>query len=282
MLRYKKIFVGSGCDNNCLYCPYEERYQKDEREIIKEIKDCDEYGGIEVYGGEPALRDDILKIFQKSKSFGCGRIKLVTNGKILSSYKKTEQFVKEGCLLYEIKLWGADRQLHDKLTRTKDSFEKTIKAIENLKKVSNSASIPYKPFISVHIPLVKENYTYLKTISTFIISYGPDRVIFSFHHPDFSLRKAANLLRDALEMCTFGKVWSETRQVPPGLLTGYEHHISEFLRTEQNGYKKSSPCKTCFYDGICPGVPNKYFEIFGSKGYFPVNESSALPSMRNL
>ncbi|MFZ3063284.1 MAG: radical SAM protein, partial [Actinomycetota bacterium] len=83
MIKYKKIFVGSYCNNNCTCCKFanKERTSRSLAEIKKDLKKSDGCDSIELIGGEPSLRDDLDEIVSFAREKNFRRIKLRTNGR---------------------------------------------------------------------------------------------------------------------------------------------------------------------------------------------------------
>ena len=123
MLRYKEIFLGSQCNNKCLYCPvcHKDLPQPDLHSLLDSLKKRED-DNVVLYGGEPTLNKDLFAIIDAAKKNGYRRIKLITNGRALSDAQFLYRLIAAGCRLFEIKLWGSHPPLHDHLTRTAGSF----------------------------------------------------------------------------------------------------------------------------------------------------------------
>ncbi len=283
MIEYRKVFIGSECSNNCLHCPYPQRGNRNFTDIkasLEEKGDCD---SVEIFGGEPTLRSDLIEIIKFAKGVGYKRIKLRTNGRVLSNWNALRMLIREGCYLFEIKVWGFNPQLFDSLTRAQGSFYETFQGIQNLVSLASSGATTVSPFVSVLIPLVKENYLYAESIARSLFSsFRIDRLTFSLWDPSLPLKEALYYVQNAIEACIFSKVWSLTTGIPPCFMEGFEHHVSEFLENTFEGYIKAKKCKKCVYNDVCPGVKGKYYKFWGEKGVEPVKKSSYLEDLRAL
>jgi sulfatase maturation enzyme AslB (radical SAM superfamily) len=282
LIEYRKVFIGSVCNNNCLYCPYPQKESRDFSDVKTDLEkrgDCD---SVEIFGGEPTLRSDLIEIIKFAKEVGYKRIKLRTNGRILSNWNALRMLISEGCYLFEIKVWGFNPQLFDSLTRAQGSFYETFQGIQNLISLTSSGVTGVSPFVSVLVPLVKENYFYAESIARSLFSFRIDRLTFSLWDFSLPLKEALYYVQNAIEACIFSKVWSLTEGIPPCFMEGFEHHVSEFLKNTFEGYVKAKKCKKCVYDDVCPGVKEGYYKSLGEKGIKPVEESSYLEDLRAL
>ncbi len=282
MIEYRKVFIGSVCNNNCLYCPYPQKESRSLSEIEADLEEKGDYDSVEIFGGEPTLRGDLIEIIKFAKEVGYKRIKLRTNGRILSNWNALRMLISEGCYLFEIKVWGSNPQLFDSLTRAQGSFYETFQGIQNLISLTSSGVTNVSPFVSVLIPLVKENYFYAESIARSLFSFRIDRLTFSLWDSSLPLKKALYYVQNAIEACIFSKVWSLTKGIPPCFMEGFEHHVGEFLENIFEGYIKAEKCKKCVYDDVCPGVKEEYYKFLGEKGVEPVEESGYLEDLRVL
>ena len=86
------IFLGYGCNNNCVFCMnYEKRDlpEVNSKEIKKEILEAKQRGRdyLELIGGEPTIRSDILDLISFAKKLNFETIHITTNGRIFSYFE---------------------------------------------------------------------------------------------------------------------------------------------------------------------------------------------------
>lgn len=282
MIEYRRVFIGSVCNNNCLYCPYPQKENRSLSHIKADLKEKGDYDSVEIFGGEPTLRNDLIEIIKFAREVGYKRIKLQTNGRILSNWNALRMLIGEGCYLFEVKVWGFNPQLFDSLTRAQGSFYETFQGIQNLVSLTSSGASSVSPFVSVLIPLVKENYLYVESIARSLFPFRIDRLTFSLWDTSLPLKEALYYVQNAIEACIFSKVWSLTKGIPPCFMEGFEHHVSEFLERKFEGYVKAKRCKKCVYDAVCPGVKEKYYKSLGEEGVEPIKKSSYVEDLRDL
>jgi len=281
LLRYKRIFLDNQCSNNCLHCTYklEETSLPDLVSITTSLA-SDNKDGIELAGGEPTLRKDLLEIIREGRKHGCRRIKLMTNGRSLSDMHFLENLLNAGCQLFDIKLWGSHQALHDQLTRSPGSFFDTIRGLENM------LGLPQEKFISVRIQVCRENYADLENIVATALRFGINRIIIAIVDPQLEIHKVLPHVHNAVNISILNRIWIITEGLPFCIMRGLEHHIGEIYTgwrdTGGTDIRHQDFCIECLYNELCPGVANKYISNFGSREFFPVKDNMYVKEVRAL
>lgn len=135
LLKIKKplsiwITLTNRCTSNCIYCDFPFRKTKEltTKQIFNLVGQLKKIGTrhINLYGGEPLLRDDIGKIINYIKSKDIF-ISMSTNGHLVPS--KIQEIKNVDLVLLSL---DGPEDVHD-FHRGKGSFKKTIRAIEILK-----------------------------------------------------------------------------------------------------------------------------------------------------
>lgn len=272
MLRYKKIFINKQCNNHCLHCSYQKKDfpQPTFESIISKITPEDQ-DGVEFYGGEPTLRDDLLPIIQTAKSNGFRRIKLDTNGRVFSNTHFLQSIIESGCNVFEIKLWGSNPKLHDSLTQTYGSFIETLKGLDNLVGFSE------EKFICIRIPICKQNYLDLENTVAMVLGFEINRIVLSFTDYSLSIKEAMFHIRNAINISIFNRVWILTEGLPFCIMKGLEPHIIEIYtgwnNIENRVFQKHKNCEECIFNELCPGIEKDYLNRFGEDEFLPIKEN---------
>lgn len=283
MLKYKEIFLGTRCNNNCLYCAYRqnEKSEPDLNTIISSLNKSLQLppiskGGqgrvkeenVAFYGGDPTLRSDLFEIIHEAKTNGYRRIKLITNGRAFSDIQYLYHIINSGCYLFEIKLWGSNPSLHDHITQTAGSFWETIQGLENL------AGLPDEKFVCVRIPICKENYTDLENCVSTALNFGVNRIILSLQDYKMAFNQVLPHIKNAINISIFNRIWIQTEGMPFCIMQGLEQHIGEILNGLNTMYEKTFKhheyCIQCIYKELCPGTEVRYLGQFGHKEFSPV------------
>jgi len=119
-------------------CHSSTNYTKDysTKEIISAIEDTIDGSEqeIQLSGGEPTLRKDLIQILRKINELNPNaKIQINTNGRMLS-YKGWAKDLSSLNIVDSIMtdLHAHNSELHDKITQVKGSFDQTIKGIKNI------------------------------------------------------------------------------------------------------------------------------------------------------
>ncbi|MGQ9571177.1 MAG: radical SAM protein [Thermodesulfovibrionales bacterium] len=282
MIHYKELFLGKHCNNKCLFCHYTLSAQEepDLSTIITALEQI-EGDSVVLYGGEPTLRNDFLKIINIAKKNNYRRIKLVSNGRQLSDNQFLLEIIRAGCLLFEIKLWGSNPDIHDYLTQTPNSFLETIQGLKNLQHLSCNK------FICLRIPVCKQNFTDIINIVIIGINLGVNRIVLSFEDYSIPLKESIPYVKAALNISILNRVWILTEGFPFCVMQGLEHHIGEIYHGYESKiyprtYKYHKNCQLCLYKEICKGVEIEYLNKFGHSEFNPIKFSRYFEDIRTL
>ncbi|MBS3098252.1 radical SAM protein [Candidatus Woesearchaeota archaeon] len=291
------IKLGYLCNNNCRFCVVaDKRYQgnKNTLRIKKELKEAKKRCSEVVFtGGEVTVRQDILELVSYAKELGFKIIQLQTNGRMLSYIKFCKELIKAGANEFSPAIHGHTPELHDYLTRSKGSFNQTVQAIKNLKKL--------KQKVITNTVVTKPNYRHLPEIAKMLIDLGVDQYQFAFVHANGNARKnfdsivpvmslAAPYIKKGLGIGIKANVKCMAEAMPYCMMEGYEKYISEnyipltevweldrkdtdFLKTKKTEGKTKFPqCKKCKYDEICEGPWREYPKKMGDEEFKAVKK----------
>ena len=129
---------------------------------------------LEIMGGEPFLKDDLLDILKLANKFPF-RITISTNGTLIDSLISKEleklDFKK---ILFSVSILGYSKSIHDNITGIKGSYEKTISGINELQKCNI-------PFILNYI-VVRDNIDDKFRLLASFRKYHISRLNFLFFH----------------------------------------------------------------------------------------------------
>ncbi|MFH1413593.1 MAG: radical SAM protein [Candidatus Omnitrophota bacterium] len=126
------------CNMNCPICitnvpsmgfQFEPRMEFFDR-IFSHYAKFERPPSVQLFGGEPTMREDLLDIIKLAKSYGLS-IRLVTNGLKLSDKEYTEKIMASGAAIL-IAFDGLKREMYQKLRNFPESLDIKLKALENL------------------------------------------------------------------------------------------------------------------------------------------------------
>jgi len=295
------IFGGYSCNNRCVFCFNEEKRGRLEDMTTEEIKskmaNARRRGStyLELIGGEPTIRHDIIELVKFSKKLGFETIMLSTNGRMFSYSEFAKKIIRAGLNHIVFSIHGHTPELHDSMTNVHGSFKELVKGVSNVKELGFDN-------IGSNTTIVRQNYKFLPEIGKFILDLGIRNSEFIFVDPtrggaknDFygvvpRISEVAPFVRKCLEIGSGVEHW-DIRYYPLCYLNGYENQVSELkevkrFRTEhiaidfENpdvetsrsivGRAKTEKCITCKRFKICEGVWKEYLKRYGDDELMPV------------
>lgn len=130
-----QIEITYRCNHLCTFCynsPSGAREMTTEQ-IFDCLKKIADFGVLYVTltGGEAMCHKDFFKIANEVRRLGMA-LRIYSNGYLLADKKMVRRIKALNPLELEISIHGARAESHEALTKIKGSFDKTVKAIENL------------------------------------------------------------------------------------------------------------------------------------------------------
>lgn len=174
-------FVSERCNLHCLHCSVAESdaqcYQGELnlQDMKKALRNVAEWGIFHIHflGGEPTFRRDFLDILGICKSFGI-ETSFNTNGQLID-FDYARHIVEARVEAVTFSFEGPDAETNDQI-RGKGTFEKTIKAIEYLKRAREDQGTLKPPKISLEIGVNKLWLDRINDMRSFILSVKPETV----------------------------------------------------------------------------------------------------------
>lgn len=284
------------CNNNCNYCCQDRELRMVNSELsIKNIQNILEVerniDKVILTGGEATLSRNLENIVKVIRNKGITNIQLQSNAKKLADKSYLERLLATGINSFGISLHGCNEMMHEKFTGTKGSFDKLVKALENLRE--------YEFPVALNCVLTKYNINNLNDILEFVeINKFASSIQFAFIHitgkaesgvRDYvKISEAAKRIKEAISYAKSYNIKIFTEAIPYCLMEGFEKNISELRNTDNvitydfrerrdfsnflsNGFKnKRDKCKLCLYNSLCDGPWAEYPAIFGYDEFVPV------------
>ena len=132
------IDVTNRCNMNCPIClnnlavmgfKYEPRMEYFDK-IFRHYSTYDPKPYVQLFGGEPTMRDDLFDIIKLGKSYGLS-IRVITNGLKLADKKYCDDFMELGAMVH-IAFDGLNKAMYEKLRGRADALGLKLKALKNL------------------------------------------------------------------------------------------------------------------------------------------------------
>jgi len=302
------IFAGYNCNNKCIFCINSDKRNipsPSSVEIKQQILSAKQRGSnyLELIGGEPTIRPDIINFIKLAKELNFDTIMIATNGRMLSYEKFAREILKAGLNSIVFSIHGYNAELHDSLTQVPGSFGQLEQGVKNVKKIIQELNL--KVSLGSNTTIVKQNYKYLPQIGEYIRKLGLHNAEFIFVDPTYGgayndfdrlvpkISEIAPYVHKCLDIGKKFKIphW-DIRYVPLCYFQDYLNQISElqevkiYSNTEhiapdfydsnavknrkEIGRFKPEKCRGCKLYNLCEGVWKEYLKHYGDEELRPV------------
>jgi len=257
-------------------------------EKVKEKIKSDD--SIYLTGGEPTLHPRFLDILEYiSHHFPKQKIKLLTNGRRFF-YKDFTKKVLEISNNFDVDLsiYGPTSNVHDGITRTINSFEQTIKGLDNLLLYRKEGQI-----IGTRFVITKLSYKYINQFLKLMKKRFPliDKLTLIFWEVENQAVKNLESVkvnyiqvRPYIEKTRpLLKRFKEIRFYHFPLCTISEEfwpHVWRTLPDDEVAFV--SLCKQCQYKKYCLGIHKGYLEKMGTQEFKPIKENFVIRKTNNF
>lgn len=308
------LLLGYECNNRCIFCYDGAGYKRGRilplltEEAKEKIRIGRERGGnfLDILGGEPTIRKDLIELISYAKSLGYEQIAITTNGQMLSYYEYAKKLVEAGLNHIIFSLHSNRPEIHDLLTSNKGSWERLVKGIKNVMKLKEEG---YRIYVGNNTVITKYNYDHMPEILEFLAELGIEGQDFIFPHPRgrayvnfdevvptlieikdyidktiekyFEIReKYKNLKHFAFRyvpLCYLYPHIELSSEYKALAVNFFEKHIGpefEDWNVEEGrkvyGKVKGEQCKECKLNDICEGIWKEYAEERGTSELIPI------------
>lgn len=302
------IFGGYTCNNRCIFCiNYDKRtiLSPSFSEIKQQIASAKKRGSnyLELIGGEPTIRPDIIPIISYAHKIGFDTIMIATNGRMLSYKTFAYRLLEAGLNSVIFSIHGHTANLHDSLTQVKGSFEQLKQGILNVQNIIKELNLNVT--LGSNTTIVKQNYLYLPQIGDYIRRLGLFNAEFIFVDPSYGgafdyfnqlVPKISLVAPYARKCLDIGKKYHiphwHIRYVPLCYFQHYLGQISELQEVQMYskvehvapdfydqdainnrkkiGRTKTQKCHGCKLYDKCEGIWKEYLKYYGDEELKPI------------
>ena len=308
MKKYKRfeLYLNLVCNQRCLHC-FNGRSIRAAGKDLGFSRVCAEmlrmrakgFDWLSFLGGEPTVYPDILKAVSMGGKLGYRRIMTYSNGLKYADREFTERMRKAGLTDTCLSVHGHDKRLHEAVTRSPGSFEKVLRAIENLERC--------KVKITLILVLNALNKDKLKEMLRFYASKKITQyMIFFLKYQGRLVEEKSAAKKLMFRVSGLGKTLAEIpglaavegikirniehvpRCVVPencrALVAGNDYEDAEMLiqsgealdvSSSHKGFLFRSACRECRYYRSCAGIDPEYARIFGFGEFKPVKQAGS-------
>lgn len=296
MIKKCVLICGYECNNNCIFCCNSEKRgrirPKSTRELKEEMAGLKRqgYNYLELIGGEPTIREDIIDLVRFAKKLKFETIMFASNGRMFSYPSFMKRIIRAGLNSIVFSMHGHMPKLHDYLVGVDGAFSQLLRGVENAKK--------HRVQTGTNTIIVKQNYKFLPEIGKFIYNIGIRNAEFIFVDPTHGKAKG-----DFFRICpTYRETepyinkllkFGYSKKIPHWHIRYYplcfvnpeyhgmisELHESRVFQTthiapdfinmdvkksrEEISKTKTGICTPCRYGKECEGVWREYFLGYG-------------------
>ncbi|MEI7836320.1 MAG: radical SAM protein [Planctomycetota bacterium] len=261
--------VTNRCNMNCPICtatikgmgfefnPPLEYFDK----IFAEISSWNPMPMVELFGGEPTMRDDLIDIIKLGRKYGL-RPRVVTNGLKLADEEYCKKLCESGIRM-RFGFDGRNADIYEKLRNYRGAYELKMKAIENLKKYSTRrhaiiACAAYgfnDQYIGDMLQFVHDNNDLFSEVGIIPLTENWKEGAFQAGTHTTS--------EDVEKMVKENVVGGEVEFVPAGL--------SYIMRKPRTFFRKNPRSETLLLAGVHPNCESLTLLYSDGKGYRSIN-----------
>ena len=280
------VEVGSGCNNNCLFCLENRNRKPMEYTLSDFIRASKKYKRVQFSVGEPTTNPKLVQYIEMAKTAGFEKMELETNGRMLSLSGYAQKLAEGGVKKFRLSIHGSRPEIHDALTRTPGSFNQSMEGLKNLAKLKPGVEI------TVVMTVLKQNYKNLPDAVELFSKNGADHIALNV----FNAVGAAKPMAKALfpKLGDVEKVFADSIDglshevgfnislpvcvMRKGLRRYCSRYTNYFIKDGKKfknmpiweGRTFINKCCDCAAKSFCVGVWPEYIELFGDSEFSPL------------
>lgn len=291
--------IGFECNNHCRHCVQGKKRILGRPKTVAALKmelrqarqDCQT---LVFTGGEPTLHNRLIALIRFASEIGYTHIQIQTNGRRLAYGAFAKACVDAGADEFAIALHGHTASLHDYLTQAPGSFDQTILAIKNIRRLGLN--------VITNTVITKPNYRNLPDIARLLVNLDVKQFQFAFVHIlgfakknwknivprmslvmpyvkaglDIGVKAGKNVMTEAIPLCLLGdhKEFAAEKIIPQTKISDFRSVIENFTIVRQTEGKTKGPrCESCCLSSRCEGPWREYPEYFGWDEFVPPENS---------
>lgn len=281
------LCVTHRCNNNCLSCIRGEKFRKLDDFTLDEIRGVVEkiYGRVKtifITGGEPTIRNDlkdiVLFIQEKLPETEIG---LLSNCRMFYYRDFARDFfsgMSKNKIYVAAALYSGSPDVHEKITRVKDSFKQTSAGLKNLSDLGIKTEI--------RIVVNALNYKSLPRTAEFITEkFKPFKVTFvglhilpfgnvyaNINEVGVRLTDTVPFVQKAFDMLKKSGISARFYHYPLCVLDEKYRKEGELIALQKNKVIFLGKCEKCSLKDKCCGLWDFYTSVYGEDEFEPLEE----------
>lgn len=268
------IRVNNRCNHNCVFCSaYYEDGESDE-DVMRQIQHEDDQ--IVLTGGEPLMKDELLKFVKEAREQEPEELELQTNGSLLYYEDYARNLVEAGVDLFNVNFPSHKEKVFNSVTQTEGHYDKVVEGIQNLlglgadvrlTKVTTTMNMDFVPYVR----FINDQFSGLK-----LLEFNPVKVMGRVEDNKELVPSMDDLmendLKEAMGLCEEFGIDVLVDGVPLCYMQGYEHFSIDLIKVlnsqddRLHADKEKAPrCEGCSLNKICLGFREGYTEVNGDE-----------------
>ena len=298
------IYLTYRCNMDCLFCitggKKRAEWMKDltVAEVIERLEEAKAgKGSMVVYsGGEPTIYKDIIYLIRYASEKGA-KVLLVSNCIKFSDFNFALRAVKAGMTGVATTFYGHNKETYEYLTQSKGTWEKFIKAVDNLFILKNGYGYPLH--MELKILVIKPVMIHIPELVEFISTRFPKPDLLGIFGASVQgglkdnkeelsckISEAAPYVKQAIEIARNYGQNIRVFNIPPCVLEEPEYfryfyslhnyYMSRHVTPKRDSKNKKygvingPQCKQCRLYGRCSGIRKEYAREYGFDELKPI------------
>ena len=182
MLTFARISLGNepvGGTGLCALCAGRRTFARDVEDAVADVNCAGGLAdglceGILFDGYEPFAHPNLVELIQQARTIGVERIALHTDGGALSRVDNARGSMDMGVRIFEISIFGATQEVHDRIAGIPGLFEAMSAGITQAHTIAQEAG--YSITLIASLDVCKHNAAYFLDIVSFCLEKGFDAI----------------------------------------------------------------------------------------------------------
>ena len=182
MLTFARISLGNepvGGTGLCALCAGRRTFARDVEDAVADVNRAGGLAdglceGILFDGYEPFAHPNLVELIQQARTIGVERIALHTDGGALSRVDNARGSMDMGVRIFEISIFGATQEVHDRLAGLPGLFDAMSAGITQVRTIAHEAG--YSIALIASLDVCKHNTAYFLDMVSFCLEKGFDAI----------------------------------------------------------------------------------------------------------
>ena len=262
MIRYDIIDMGTCCEGRCAFCHERGGAYRVLPELLADVEKAQRPLNLYFCSGHAAGSPALNPLLMRTLLEGPRRLKVKVSGAGHLEEDSLVSLLAQGVMLYEVEYLGPNARIHDGITGVKGSFRGVERTMKLLTRGVTRTRAFGRPFVSVVVPVCKQNIGSITEVGDRVMRWRPDRMVF-LNTGSLAVSRVVLDLRSLLSRSVARGVWPVLSGFPFCAIPGLEH-FSQECYDRRVAHPPASCCEGCLFTRACSGVAHDYLAEYGA------------------